>query len=484
MRIHRTAWVVYVAASVTALAGCNAIVGIDGFSVNDGSPPDDGPPDTPLCIERCDGDGTLVACNGGTEEPRTCAVGCSATPAPHCKEMVPSNGATKDDLAGVATVAPLVFDAGRKYELYTDTGRILDVTVGRDVGNAVEIRPAQDGLAGKAFYRKVDGTIGVLAVSALTIGPGARVNGFGDRALIILAQGEALIQGEIDFSGGCYVGDTFTTVCGGPGGGKGATPRVAVATGCGPGKDGDGSPGGAGDEAGGGGGGFGTAGAAGGNGTDDVNKGGMGGPACDRPTLVPLIGGSGGGAGGAGGAGDADGGRGGGGGGAIQITSLTSIAFRASELSTNPPTIYVGGAGGSAPTAAEQGGGGGGAGGGILLEAPVITIDAKAVLSANGAGGGNGVIARDNVGTTRENGDYGSRNADRARGGSSGGIGGNGGDGSARGSLPVSGSGDVDGGGGGGGAVGFIRININAAPQIDPQAMITPQHTSGSLVTQ
>lgn len=217
--------------------------------------------------------------------------------------------------------------------------------------------------------------------------------------------------------------------------------------------------------AGGGGGGGGAMQGNGGNGGGGNNNNDTGGSgAAGGGTTSPLLaagcpgdkGGNGGNAGGVGGQG----------GGAIQITARTSIMITASGK------INAGGQGGRPGTGGTGGGGGGGAGGMIGLETPSLTIQAGAILAANGGGGGQG---GGNDGGTPEAGQDGQLSTTGATGGDNG-SGGNGGIGGI--SATAAGNGINDGAGGGGGGGGAGYITIKAMSRNDTGAMFSPPATT------
>lgn len=135
---------------------------------------------------------------------------------------------------------------------------------------------------------------------------------------------------------------------------------------------------------GGGGGGFATDGAKGGDVTNNSEPGGAAGIASGSERLVPLRGGCAGGSVNNESGQPADLEYGGPGGGAIQLSSRTNIVIDG--------IIDVSGAEGGGEDHYDQTAGylifGGGAGGGILLEAPAVTLDVNARLSAGGGVGG------------------------------------------------------------------------------------------------
>lgn len=399
--------------------------------------------------------------------------GADGACAPPCSAIVPSNHADTAPLDD-AELPDLILDGRDQdatttvWRIYTDTGYIEHGLTGSDALAPYRAPGQGEDPATHLTFLHVGATMAVLFVDRLVIAPQVRFEGYGTRALIVIARGAIEVDGEIDFSAGWIApgspGNLVDVTRGGPGGGDGASHGVAerIAGGCGGGSTGGGGDGD--DGSGGGGGGGGLAGGKGGDKAAPSDVGGSGGGACLTPELIPLLGGGGGGAGDiAGGGGD-----GGGGGGAIQLTSLVSIRVAG--------IIDVGGKGGRAQLLNDEGGGGGGAGGGILLEAPSVTID-RAVLVANGGGGGSGRVA-DNHG---QQGALSTTPADGGLGSGGGGADGRGGNGGAGMTAATAGDDHNPGGGGGGAAAGVIRINTDGgASTVD--AVISPTFTSGLLI--
>jgi hypothetical protein len=410
--------------------------------------------------------------------------GCTFAPGQPGVEVqgsfVPSSGASLDDLAGVT--AGLVLEPDAVLVLDTDTGEIIDYTDATEVTASMDVRALRGRVAGwqasllpagevtvRASGQGVDAGIGfylvddevsVLAVKELKVGPDALLLLVGNRGVVLLSAGDVTIQGIVDASAPC---DGETRACGGPGGGNGAEEQQDEATGCAPGKNGEGSIASA-ARTGGGGGGFATDGATGGTAGSGTALGGAGGSlelgSCPGESLQPLRGGGGGGAGSF----DDSGGSGGGGGGAVQITSLTRIVLDA-PASSLFLGIFANGAGGAGAT--DGGGGGGGAGGAILLEAPEITADAVYVVANGGAGGGGGIAGTENV-----NGADGTRDGDVAAGGDGDFDGGDGGTGM---SSPGNGEGGGLNTGGGGGSVGIIRVHVTPGQFSRASAVFSPE---------
>ncbi len=337
-----------------------------------------------------------------------------------------------------------------------------DLVVDTDQGTVTTVTSKQQ-LADVSYHRVADVDcgggwkvgIGVFGWKQISIPDGVRVRFTGSRAAALIALGPIEIEGLLDLRGG--QAECSDPSCPGPGGFAGGSQHRKLQQGSGPGggAQGFGGGAGAGEEAGGGGGGACGVGGKGGDSDTTISFGGSGGPAYLKPTLVPLCGGSGGGAGGIGKFTSVDPGqRGGGGGGAIQIVSQTSVSVR--STADTPSGIQAGGGGGQpdVDTNYNDGGGGGGSGGAILIEAPIITIGAGAVLAANGGGGAGGF--NEKLKTT--DGQSGLLSATPAAGGSGTCSGGAGGAGSTPNGSAAQGL-IVDGGAGGGGAVGRIRLN-------------------------
>ncbi|WP_428262584.1 hypothetical protein [Haliangium sp.] len=365
--------------------------------------------------------------------------------------LVPSNDARIEHLEGVNV--GLTVPTGLVVDLDTDTGEI-------SIRDGATVRASGEGVVdGIGFYR-LDNGASLLAVGELEVGKDGSLWPVGSRPLIVLSEGDIVVEGDIDVSAPC---DGETLACAGPGGGNGSTSQSDKAQGCAPGGNGAGLVGTA-NRTGGGGGGLREDGASGGTAGSGTVAGGSGGEldplTCPNDELVPFTGGSGGGAGGL----DTYGGDGGGGGGALQLTSFTSIEVRASASDFALGIFANGGGGGGAY---DGGGGGGGSGGVILLEAPAITLRSVRI-TANGGGGGSG--GGRSVAT--EDGESGQPNAEPASGGSGGGFpGGAGGTGTV---SPQPGwSGGIDTGGGGGSA-GIIRFHVDPAALIREGSIIEP----------
>jgi hypothetical protein len=292
------------------------------------------------------------------------------------------------------------------------------------------------------------GGVSVVSVDHLIVSDGATLRGIGTLPLAIVSWGSIDISGTLDVSS--VTGDM-------PGPGAGANSPNCRGGAGGPQ---DGAPSNDGD-GGGGGGGFGDAGGAGGNGEGGLAAGGAGGlpHALADP---PLVEGGCAGADSVGASGvRAQGGDGGGG---ILLVARLDLVVTG--------VIHAGGAGGEGATLGDQGGGGGGGSGGMIkLEAGSVTIDASAVLAANGAQGGGGNDNNDAL-----PGQDGQPDLSAATSNNNEGMGTDGGDGGVLGAtIGESALQSTRGGGGGGGGVGYIvyrghPTTLIGAADITPEA--------------
>jgi hypothetical protein len=327
------------------------------------------------CVVRCDGS-DLVICEGSRTEMREgCKLGCSDTPAPHCRQMITSN-------LGSGTI----FDTATSDLVVNDSTTIDTATMGMR-------RTQRDG-----------SEIALLVYSSITINNTLRV--VGPVPLILVARDGITVGGSIDVSAMDAVP--------GPGGRRGADGAGASASGPGNGRGG-GHEGSYEDGGGGGGGQCGTGGR-GGDADPDIGttaRGGDGGGRTDAAGDPETLRGGGGG-----GAGNGDGGRfgvGGAGGGAVQLSSRGTITIGGSVLARGSQ-----GRPGSGGSGNDGSGGGGGAGGWILVEAPSVTIGGTLdAIGGNGGGGDSG----------GGGGAGGTTSSDGAAGGGDGGGGANGGGG-------------------------------------------------------
>lgn len=406
--------------------GCGADAGVDasgdgprdaGPDGQDAGPDHDGRADAPVDapVDTAPDIAPDLGC--------TCPLGCHDGGA--CREIVPANGGLPSTVFGGA-----VNINGTK-QLAVDT---TSCTAPAPLGNG----QLGSAVGGACIYQ----------LTSFEITNAASLTATGDRPLIFIVRDGVTISGTLDAGGkGAKPG---------PGGGAGGMPGNT-----GPGVVGSGPGGGkvcvcpitGSDDCGGGGGGFGELGGAGGPegacsaGSPPTSMGGL---AYGSPTLEPLVGGSGGASAGQQ-PGDVFGadGRGGGGGGALQISCLGPF--------TLDGTILAGGGGGGAgvKTAPLSGvaAGGGGSGGAVLLEASHFT--GAGLVAVNGGGGGGAThVSSCPVATRGEDG-----GAQRAAGGTAGGICSAGGAGGT-GTIPPVAADTADGaGGGGGGGAGRIRFN-------------------------
>jgi hypothetical protein len=388
------------------------------------------PPDAAACVVTCAGDDLVCG-----DSSQTCALGCLEADDARCGTLAPSNGVDWS-LAGAAALAvtgTVRIDSG--------TGEIRDDT------NSSVVRPPGVGTINGISYTVVGG-IAVIGVRELTVGSGATLRLEGTSRLALLVDGDAVIEGLVDASGGC----PSMPSCPGPGGGRGGRNGVAAA---GQGAGASGMAGGNGHGTGGGGAGLGQAGA--------TSAGGSAaGATYGNASLVPLVAGSGGGFGGT-----ANGGDGGGGGGGLQLTASGAITVAATGA-----IDAAGGGGGGELSFDTGGGGGGGSGGAILLEAVSITV--LGTVTANGGGGGGHTMTPLSAGRAED----GRRDATAAAGAPGSWGGGNGGTGAI---APTVGRVSGDHGGGGGGGAGRIRINAVAR---DTPGVISPAASTGTVGVQ
>jgi hypothetical protein len=293
------------------------------------------------------------------------------------------------------------------------------------------------------------GKLCAIRVASLTIPAGATLRAEGDSGLVILSDGDVIIDGTLDGAGqGTQPG---------AGGGAGGVPTGATSPSAGKCPGGLATCNGQGklcsgctsDDCGGGGGGYGAAGGDGGlDGSgascSTLPKGGM---PYGNAELVPLLAGSGGASGSNTSTGDPAPAAGGGGGGAIQVSAQGVIRIDG--------VINAGGAGGIAGVSGGgcgNGGGGGGSGGAVLLEAPQIL--GSGWVTVNGGGGGGGAY-----GSNAKPGEPGHSDDKAAKGGAGSGGAGAGGAGGTSTLPPVKGTSAAEAGGGGGGSAGRIRLN-------------------------
>jgi hypothetical protein len=342
---------------------------------------------------------------------------------------------------------------------------LRDVVVDTDTGEITGVREGVSGLAGGVDFeiRRINAamlpSVGVFSFGPLDIQGAVTVRG--SRAVAFVVGGDARIAGVVDVRGSCLENAA------GPGGYRGgySVEWSTPAEGSGPGEEGE-------PRRGGGGGGHGGAGGAGSGPSFQTAPGG---PIAGTAALLVLAGGSGGGAGALIAFPQGDplyGGAGGGGGGAIQIVATGSLTVTGAE-DGGPGGINAGGCGGKGGWGS---GGGGGAGGAILLEAPVVRLEAGARLAANGGGG----AAISSLGAAQS----GQLDATRAAGSgvppNVGGLGGASGEvGGGNGASTSS-----RGGSGGGGAAGRIRISTRTGlVERDASVIVSPGPEDAGPVT-
>lgn len=329
--------------------------------------------------------------DGGAPRPDAGAPADAGDPA--CPPLTPSNVSVPAERGS----GDVVFDAGAPWiHVDTTTGAItgFDAT-----GAPVERRaPSASGIVanGMGFHVVSQGgggpRVAVLSMASLHVEAGVTVHATGEHPLVLLVDGEAVIDGTLSVAAGApYSPDGAAEARPGAGGARGGAPE---AEGYGPGGGGVGAPtmdGGAG----GAGGSFGTVGAAGAwsqlEGAPGPN--GVGGAARSvygEASLTPLLAGSGGGAG-VSQCCRPSRGRGGDAGGALQISARCGVRIGATGV------VDAGGGGGEGGAGAG-GGGGGGSGGAVLLEAPAVRLEGA--VRANGGAGGNGAHCHGCPGTS------------------------------------------------------------------------------------
>lgn len=390
--------------------------------------PGDGPEVVPDAILKCPSvsracvtNTVLRSCDvtGDPSSDETCIWGCVQEIATaHCGVVVPSGGAataTDFNTTGLADVT-------------------LSGTVDGNNGSisGVTLRNSVTGIDAGIDYQ-VRNNIAVFRVKSLTVSGPLSLRG--SKPIVFVADGQILIKGIVDVTGGCNASDA------GPGGGVGGAKRSG-----GPGSGG--GNGAVASQVGGAGGGFGGDGGDSGLGT--VQGGGHFGD--ERITTLRGGGGGGGGDG-------SNAGAGGGGGGGVQFLSNTNLLLDVDG------GITAGGCGGKGGNS-NDGGGGGGAGGAILLEAPSIVL--RGALASNGGAGGTGGAKSGPNATLDRN---------RAHGPNTPGLAGDGGGGAQ------------DGGafgisqGGGGGATGRIRFQTRLGQTTLESPILSMSLTDNSTTT-
>jgi hypothetical protein len=280
----------------------------------------------------------------------------------------------------------------------------------------------------------------LISAQEFSVAAPARLRAIGSRGLIVASWTTIAVAGTIDVA----------SIAGGAG--AGADPAACTENQALAGQDGGNGAGG------GGGGGFGGAGGVGGAGNAASVPGGQPGVVVVVPDDI-----RGGCRGGNGGRGTGPSARPGNGGGAIQLTARETITIAG--------TLSAGGEGG-AGGASDGGGAGGGSGGLIDLDAPSISIEATAVIAANGGGGGGGsrtTVAgmagqSGQTSGTAAVGGVGSNNTNGGNGSSATVIDGRAGDNGG------------DGAGGGGGGAGYVVLHHDAAASV--LGVVSPRITT------
>ena len=469
-------------AGAVAGAGC---VGDDPALGGGGTAPPPGPSDDGGGDGSKDGGGTPGACtaadstcvgatlhacraDGSGFDDKPCALGCAPAPA-HCKAPTASaTGVAAADLDGAGLSSTIIAANGT---LNSETGEITGGTRGANVNP-----DAREVIAGIAFHVAVVPNttpaqkIGVFSFADLTVGDGRTITLTGANAVALVSAKSVVVLGILDARGACVAG------AGGPGGGHGG--GAALATGAGKGTVGVSNSS---DQTCGGGGG-----AHGDNGGSSAGLGttSAGGLPYGDATLLPFLGGSGGGRGGDANSGVANtGGLGGGGGGALHLVAGDQIVIGGGTTRGGVNAGGCGGAGAKIPAQNLSGaGGGGGSGGSILVEAPIVKLDAQAALVANGGTAGGGAAGSNASAVDGSPGAFTTNQAQGFSGGAGAGGCGAGGFGGASATAPstVKGAnGTVLGtgcAGGGGGGAGRIRINSTSgnAILVTGTALISP----------
>lgn len=427
-----------------------------------------------------------AACTSPNE--RICSAGerCTEASAPFCdldgvlgptrNTCVPTTCTSGEALTCVGDVAYSCNTLGDSYVRESCTrGCAADGMRCADIPRANGVGPAFAVAGGQPAVELVDGDVLDVATGEVSSSAGVRLRWMPTRlparypapAIAVFVASSLLVRGRVQLVDGAANGTAVAFAVAGDVTISGSLLLVPSAVGGPPGSLDCDTPRGrvVGTwRVGGGGGGHATAGAASGGYTVTGEPGAQGGAAYATPTLDPLHGGCAGGTDPSVRAGTSWGG------GAIQISSGGSIALGREALVD--ATGFVGLRDPVVPA------GGGGAGGAILLEAPRVVIGARAVLSANGAGGksGSGYPAIPSVG--------GAPSAGRgclAFNCSAGGAGGHLSPPAASAALdnPV---GEVATSGGGGGAAGYVRIVVvDGGYERAEDAVVSPVPTLGTL---
>lgn len=386
---------------------------------------------TPGEIKACHIDAALTCtATGNGYEEVACEVGCSDSPAPHCKYLEPK-------------FLPGVCDSPAQLDNFTiTTSGTLDPNLDSNCTGGVVIQAGGPSICVLRYN-----SISVAAGAVLTISGAQKST---SNAIAFVADQSVSIVGTLDV--GAHSGFN------GPGGGFSYS--GGFSSGIGNAAQAGGGAGGA------------TIGGAGGSGTSDGGAANGGAPAVNPGSLTALVGG-------ASSARHLDGSSDdlslGGGGGAVTLISCHANVSVAGTLSS--------GGGGGTPggvfMTATSAGQGGGAGGNVVLQGLRVEITGR--VFANGGGGGGGAIS----GSTSSPGQDGSQSDSvQAYGGSAvngSGAGGTGGIGvrdPTGGTHPTATNASA---GGGGGSVGFLQTYTpnGVIPTLTPAQISPPFQPNG-----
>lgn len=427
---------------ILVVAGCGSVEGKkpDAAVVVQDDAEVDAPPACPIGVTAMCPTSELITCDGqgNITAMQPCVLGCN-TGENRCLKVAPSNNlsALFDEAEGATD-----FVLSGSTIIDTDSGSITD----------------QSGARTPLTSTIASSPIGMFVVKVKSFQTGGGVTVQGTKALVILSAGDVKIDHDISVSARLAVN------------GPGAIANNAACRG------GDGAAGNSNGKPGGGGGGFGTAGGKGGNGGSPVIQGGDIGMVAGNPELVPLRGGCPGGRA----SGASTNYAAGAAGGALQIVSGTSIT-----IASNAALLANGTGGRKTASGAFAclvdtpcgNGEGGGAGGGILLEAPVVTLDASGGIFANGGGGScsvNGSAQNGQRSTSVASGETCTGDT---------GSGGNGAAGATAAQNGANGLNDDPVGGGGGGGMGRIRVNLPLGTSFSPAGSVSGVLSAGTLQT-
>lgn len=400
----------------------------------------DAPIDGPVCVANTTtcSDATLIVCDAeGQGTIVTCGFGCAAS-GDRCRDLEPSNGLVA--FLDQARTAPSLTLTGNAV-IDTSAGTVTDGD-----GSPVTIQ--------SSFVVRSPVDLMVISTPSLDV---ANVTVRGSRALAIMVDGDAIVNGTLSISA--------SQATSGPGAlFNGGGPCLAF----GGTQASDGTGGG-------GGGGYGSVGGAAGDG--GAGQGGPGGAVNGTLDIIPLRGGCPGALSLGTTHPDPEDEQAGGAGGALQLSARGTIRIEPGAAIT----ANGGGAKGwTGPfmicTAGQLScgeGSGGGSGGAVLIEAARFTITSSSAVTANGGAGHCGFPGSAPDGTVSETPVPGTTCGNTI------GNGGNGAAGALDGGAGTSGS---RWGGGGGGGVGRIRINLPAGQMFDPGPPIVSPPPSVGLV--